>query len=187
VLALDKEHDVSFDDIGESHVTYNLKSVRIINPYTRRTICKKDSLNDAVEWIKTNYRQYKSFNAFNNAGKLRKHELEYKKIVQQIIDYVKKNARGDVVVEELPATCFYEAKSSYFVVMYSYGMNLKDFFKEFNLTRTEDYKHYRNEYMTINHENSWSYWMESLWKEKGLDIPEDDDDCHAIYIRYTKL
>lgn len=178
VLALDKKNDGYTNDIGEYEYNYKLNSVSVINPYTRKTIYKADSLEKAIEWVKTNGRQYKSANSFNSIKKLKSQETERRKMALQAVEYIKNNVKGQVLV--LP-----EQKFNNFVeikVLYTYGIKFNVFVNVFNLKR-EGNGTYKNDYFVI-HKDYWNLSDKSYWEENNLEVPEDSDDCYRIRIYY---
>ena len=101
LIKLEIEETGGFDyDVDEFDSHKELKGVSVINPYTKKAVYKGKSVEDAVKWVETNYRQYSTASVGNNAHKVKRLQGKYRECIQEIVGWVRDNAEGECVVDE---------------------------------------------------------------------------------------
>ena len=175
ILRLEKTSGYDgFDDIGEpSYVGQEINGVDVINPYTKKSLYNAKSLESAIDWIKTNYRQYKSANAFNHVHKMKDEFERRKSMANDIVEFIKTLVNGKCIVTNIGHLGQIEVTVKDTEEYVLENVKRRFGFTKCNKEKSEEYdKHYKNGVLEIAYtpESSKFYRWEELFNEhpKGL-------------------
>lgn len=169
-----------YDGNGDVSTTYSIKNVNVINPYTERVIFKTDSFDKAVNWVKTNYRQYSSINASKYASKFREDNTNKMNYMKKIAEYIKSNINGDIL--ELPIDD--RDMQCGLTILFDGHFNFRTFLEKFGFTKSKDGYVYTNGIVEVEKYYGFDpiereYWIEH-YKEPS------SDDINTIVISFDK-
>ena len=138
LLRFDTSKEANFDDTGESHSITHIDGVSVINPYTKKAVYKAKNIEQAVQWVETNDRQYSSTSTFNNVGNLRNRDNMGLEVIKKVVEYFEQNFKGRYAIEPL----YNNGGRSFMSIVYENTMEnafpIRPFLEYFNSIKTDD-------------------------------------------------
>lgn len=169
-----------YDGNGDVSTTYNIKNVNVINPYTERVVFKTDSFDKAVNWVKTNYRQYSSINASKYASKFRKDNANKMNYMKKIAEYIKSNINGDVLefpIDDRDMRCR-------LTILFDGHFKFRTFLEKFGFTRSKDGYGYTNGIVNVEKFPYFEPFERECWVKHYKE--PSDDYANTIVITFDK-
>ena len=97
ILTFSADAELGYDGEGEPETSYRNMAINVINPYTKKTVFSTPDMKRAIEWVKTNYRQYKDLNSFNSARKYKSVDDTLEQTTKEVLNYVKNELGLNVI------------------------------------------------------------------------------------------
>jgi hypothetical protein len=170
LIKVDIDYKSNYDGDGDFETKETMRNVNVINPYTKKVIYKTNSFDNAVNWVKTNYRQYSSINASKYSNKFKEYYANQLKDVNSMAEYIKSNVNGDVL--ELPIDdrdIFYRR-----TILYDGQLNFRDFIKKFGFDFDGKENCYINGDIVLLKEPFIEAYELQCWREHYKREPNDD-------------
>jgi len=179
LIKIDIDYESYYDGNGDVETTKTLRNVNVINPYTKRVIYKTNSLDKAVNWVKTNYRQYSSINASKYANKFREDYTNNLLNMKSMVEYIKSNVNGDIL--EMPTDdrdrfCIKE-------ILYDGHFKFITFINKFGFKWDENERAYTNGNIIVYKEPFIDSYNLQCWREHFKEPNGDNDNTITITIK----
>lgn len=97
ILTFSADAELGYDGEGEPETSYRNMTINVINPYTKKTVFSTPDMKRAIEWVKTNYRQYKDLNSFNSVRKYKSVDDTLEQTAKEVLNYVKNELGLNVI------------------------------------------------------------------------------------------
>ena len=97
MLTFSADTESDYDGEGEPYTSYRNMTINVINPYTKKTVFSTPDMKRAIEWVKTNYRQYKKLNSFNNTRKYKSVDDTLEQTTKEVVNYIKNELGRNVI------------------------------------------------------------------------------------------
>ena len=135
IIKINKQYEASFDSSGEANGFDKVNGIEIINPVTRKAIVKTNNIEEAIQWIKDNYRQYKGANTFNSLSIMKSVDMENERRVKLLIQFFKDNYEGRYLIDTMDD---YRNSTKISKIIYDGHFKIKDFFNYYATIVDED-------------------------------------------------
>ena len=181
LLKINQKNDSSYNGNGDMETYTSIGGASVINPSTRKTIYKSNSITNVVNWVIQNGAQYKNANTFNNVSNIKNSSKWAEKTISDMLEYAKAEL-GDRCIIYWQSTDGF----SFYDIAYFGRFNYADFVEKFGFKPTYDrYGSFINDCLKVNKYYQLDYDGQCKWIEKYGEI-DRNEKYSRITITYDR-